>query len=156
MRLPRPWSSTPPSPNLAQKVRIYAGSGKGAGSFADEIDKRLKTIARSRAFLEWDKSKPLSQELEHLRKTIATRLGETDRGRAVELLWDFIAMADAVIRRLGDGVGEVEAIFDAAMVDLAGSAQPYRLWKSRARSPAAPSPSPIATAIPSASAPRTR
>jgi hypothetical protein len=53
-----------------------------------------------------------------LRKTIATRLGETDLERAVELLRDFIAMADAVIRHLRDGIGEVEAIFDAAMVDL--------------------------------------
>jgi hypothetical protein len=45
-----------------------------AGALAHEIDKRLKTIRRSRGFLEWEKVTPLSRELDQLRETIAGTL----------------------------------------------------------------------------------
>ena len=101
-----------------KKLGMMLAAAKGAGSLASEIDKRLLTIARSRSFVDWDKRKALSQELDHLRTTIATRLAEVDAPRAIELLWDFIGMGDGVLRRVGDGVGEVEEIFGAAMADL--------------------------------------
>ena len=59
---------------LRKKLGMMLAAAKGAGSLAGEIDKRLKTIARSRSFVEWDKRKALSQELDHLRTAIATRL----------------------------------------------------------------------------------
>ena len=105
-------------PILRKKLGMMLAAARGAGTLGDEIDKRLRTIARSRAFVEWDKQKALALELDHLRATIATRLAESDRARAVDLLWDFIAMADAVLQRIGDRIGEMEQIFDAAMADL--------------------------------------
>jgi hypothetical protein len=104
-------------PVLRKKLGMMLAAARGAGSLGDEIEKRLKTIARSRAYVERDKRKALAQELDHLRATLATRLAESDRARAVELLWDFIAMADAVLQRIGEH-GEMEEIFDAAMADL--------------------------------------
>jgi hypothetical protein len=97
---------------------MMLAAAKVAGSLAGEIDKRLKTIARSRSFVDWDKRKALAQELEHLRATIASRLADADAPRAIELLRDLIAMGDGVLRRIGYGVSEMGEIFSAAMADL--------------------------------------
>jgi hypothetical protein len=105
-------------PVLRKKLGMLLASGQGPDKLAAEIDKRLKAIGRSRSFVDWDKRKPLAQELEHLRTTIATRLAGQDAARAIQLLWDFIGIADAVMERVGDAGGEMEDIFDGAMADL--------------------------------------
>ena len=105
-------------PGLRKKLAMLLAAAQGGGKLADEIDKRLRTIARSRSYLDWEKAKALVRELDHLRGAIASRLAETDHTRAVEMLWTFIAMADQVTRRVGERGALAEAVFDAAMVDL--------------------------------------
>ncbi len=105
-------------PTLRKKFGMLLAGTEGPGKLAAEIDKRIKTIGRSRSFVDWEKRKSLVHELDHLRMTIATRLAKQDAARAIALLWDFIDMADAVMQRVGDGIGEVEVVFDAAMADL--------------------------------------
>jgi hypothetical protein len=105
-------------PVLRKKLVMLLASTEGPGKLAAEIDKRIKTIGRSRSFVDWEKRKLLVQELDHLRATIATRLAAQDRERAIELLWDFLGIADTVLNRMGDGIGAVEEIFGAAMEDL--------------------------------------
>ncbi len=113
-------------PTLRKQLAMLLAGTEGPGKLAAEIDKRIKTIGRSRSFVDREKRKPLVQELDHLRVTIATRLARQDAARAIELLWDFIGIADAVMQRVGDGIGEVEAVFGAAMADLGrlSAAQP--------------------------------
>ncbi len=113
-------------PTLRKKLGMLLAGTEGPGKLAAEIDKRIRTIGRSRSFVDWEKRKPLVHELDHLRVTIATRLARQDAARAIELLWDFIGIADAVMQRVGDGIGEVEAVFGAAMADLGrlSAAQP--------------------------------
>jgi hypothetical protein len=105
-------------PTLRKKLSMLLAGTEGPGKLAAEIDKRIKTIGRSRSFVDWEKRKPLVQELDDLRVTIATRLERQDASRAIELLWDFIGITDAVMERVGDGIGEVEDVFGAAMEDL--------------------------------------
>ena len=105
-------------PTLRKKLGMLLAGTEGPSKLAAEIDKRIKTIGRSRSFVDWEKRKPLVHELDHLRVTIATRLAKQDAARAIELLWDFIGIADAVMERVGDGIGEVEDVFGAAMEDL--------------------------------------
>ena len=105
-------------PILRKKLIMLLASTEGPGKLAAEIDKRIKTIGRSRSFVDWEKRKLLVQELDHLRTTIATRLAAQDRERAIELMWDFLGIADTVLNRMGDGIGAVEEIFGAAMEDL--------------------------------------
>ena len=94
-------------PVLRKKLVMLLASTEGPGKLAAEIDKRIKTIGRSRSFVDWEKRKLLVQELDHLRATIATRLAAQDRERAIELLWDFLGIADTVLTRMGDGIGAV-------------------------------------------------
>ena len=105
-------------PGLRKKLGMLLAGTEGPGKLAAAIDKRIKTIGRSRSFVDWEKRKPLVQELDHLRLMLATQLATQDRARAIELLWDFIGIADAVMARIGDGIGQVEDVFDAAMADL--------------------------------------
>jgi hypothetical protein len=122
-------------PTLRKKLGMLLASTEGPAKLAAEIDKRIKTIGRSRSFVDWEKRKPLVHELDHLRVTIATRLARQDAARAIELLWDFIGIADAVMERVGDGIGEVEDVFGAAMEDLGrlSAAQPPGDAKALAR-----------------------
>ena len=120
---------------LRKKLGMLLAGTEGPGKLAAEIDKRIKTIGRSRSFVDWEKRKPLVQELDHLRVTIATRLAKQDATRAIELLWDFIGIADAVMQRVGDGIGEVEDVFGTAMEDLGrlSAAEPQGNGKALAR-----------------------
>ena len=113
-------------PTLRKKLGMRLAGTEGPGKLAAEIEKRINTIGRSRSFVDWEKRKPLVHELDHLRVTIATRLARQDAPRAIELLWDFIGITDAVMQRVGDGIGEVEDVFGAGMEDLArlSAAQP--------------------------------
>lgn len=122
-------------PTLRMKLGMLLAGTEGPGKLAAEIDKRIKTIGRSRSFVDWEKRKPRVHELDHLRVTIATRFAKQYRERAVELLWDFIGVADAVMERVGDGISEVEDLFDAAMADLGrlSAAQPPGDGKALAR-----------------------
>ncbi len=122
-------------PTLRKKLGMLLAGTEGPGKLAAEIDKRIKTIGRSRSFVDWEKRKPLVHELDHLRVTIATRLAKQDATRAIELLWDLIGIADAVMQRVGDGIGEVEDVFGAVMEDLGrlSAAEPQGDGKALAR-----------------------
>ena len=122
-------------PTLRKKLGMLLAGTEGPGKLAAEIDKRIKTIGRSRSIVDWEKRKPLVQELDHLRVTMATRLARQDAARAVELLWDFIGIADAVMQRVGEGIGEVEDVFGTAMEDLGrlSAAEPRGDAKALAR-----------------------
>jgi hypothetical protein len=105
-------------PVLRKKLAMLLAGTAGPAKLAAEIEKRIKTIGRSRSFLEWDKVKPLVQELDHLRATTATRLAAQDRERAIALLWELLGIADAVLDRVGDGTAAGEEVFGAAIADL--------------------------------------
>lgn len=95
-------------PSLRKKLAMLLAGAEGPDKLAAEIDKWIRTIGRSRSVVDWEKRKLLVQELDHLRMTIATRLGGRDAARAIEPLWDLIGIAGAVSERVGDGVGGTE------------------------------------------------
>ncbi len=58
-------------PALTRSLRLVLAGTDGRGRLAAEVEKRLRTIGRSRGFVEWDKVRPLARELDSLRDTIA-------------------------------------------------------------------------------------
>jgi hypothetical protein len=103
--------------SLRKKLRMLLAGTAGAGKMAAEVAKRIQTIGRSRAMVDWERRKPLVQELNHLRVTVTSTLAAQDAMVAVGLLWDFIGIADSVMNLLGEP-GPVEDTFDAAKADL--------------------------------------
>jgi hypothetical protein len=105
-------------PVLRRKLQLLLASKEGSGKLVTELDKRIRTIGRSKPFIGWERTKDTVQELDHLRETIAGQLASQDRSAAVERMWDFIGIADDVLERTGDNYGTVEEVFGQAMVDL--------------------------------------
>jgi uncharacterized protein DUF6880 len=103
---------------LRKKLGMLMAGTEGAGRLDSELAKRIRTIGRSRSFVDWEKRKGLVQELDHIRSTIGGTLAAQDPKAAAERMWEFIGIADSVLARVGEGVGYLEEVFGEAMVDL--------------------------------------
>jgi uncharacterized protein DUF6880 len=103
---------------LRRKLRLLLASKEGSGKLVAEIEKRIRTIGRSKSLIGWERTKDVVQELDHLRETIAGQLASQDRAAAVERMWEFIGIGRDVLERTGDNYGTVEEVFGQAMVDL--------------------------------------
>jgi hypothetical protein len=103
---------------LRRKLRLLLASKEGSDKLAAELEKRIRTIGRSKSHIAWERTKDIVQELDHLRETIAGQLASQDRMEAVERMWGFIGIADDVLERTGDNYGTIEEVFGQAMVDL--------------------------------------
>ncbi len=61
-----------------RRLRFELAGTLSSGEVAKEIRKRLATIARSHSFVEWDKLKALTQDLETQRSAIVTQVLKND------------------------------------------------------------------------------
>ena len=105
-------------PVLRNKLRMLLAAERGAGNLATVLEKRIRTIGRSRAFVDWEKRKGLLQELDHLRATIVETLAPGDKQKAADLMWRFLGIADSVLERTDDSGGLIDQVFGQAMEDL--------------------------------------
>lgn len=103
---------------LRKKLGIVLAGTEGAEKLSNEIENRIRTIGRSRSYVDWDRRKGLVQELDHLRTTISGTLAKQDPVSAAERMWEFIGIADNVLDRIGEDVGSIEDVFGEAMVGL--------------------------------------
>jgi hypothetical protein len=92
---------------LRRKLQLLLASKEGSGKLVAEIEKRIRTIGRSKSHIGWERTKDIVQELDHLRETIAGQLASQDRMEAVERMWGFIGIADDVLERTGDNYGTI-------------------------------------------------
>ena len=109
-------------PVVRKAAKLALAAGESPAKLLAAIHKRLRTIARSKGFIEWDKRKPLVQELDNLRTTIAGALGPLDARAAAERMVDFLNLSDTLYERVDDSSGTVAAVFRRAVDDLG------RLW----------------------------
>ena len=115
-----------------RRLRLELAAAEGAEALADEIQDRLGTIGRARAFLDWRKRRDLAADLEIHRETIAGRVAAADPAAALELMWQLTELANPTRDRCEDYEGKVIAVFRAAVADLgriasAAGADPMRL-----------------------------
>ena len=92
------------SGNAAAKRRLrleLAGTGS-TGDVAREIRKRLTTISRSRAFVDWQKRRALVDDLEAQRRAIVEQVAKEDPAEALSLMWQFLTLATPVLDRCDD------------------------------------------------------
>ncbi|GAY24180.1 hypothetical protein SFOMI_4760 [Sphingobium fuliginis] len=76
-----------------RRLRLELASANGSGDVAGEVAKRLATIAKAEAFVDWNKVKPLARDIEAQRRAIMEHIAPTDPATAFELLWKLIALA---------------------------------------------------------------
>ncbi len=105
---------------FARAIRMELAAKDDSGALAHEIDKRLKTIRRSRGFVEWDKVGPLARELDQLRETILGPLAQTSLSQAVDCMKLLLSLAEPVFERSDDSSGSLGTVFRQGGEDLGG------------------------------------
>lgn len=101
-----------------RRLRLELASNAGGAEVAHEVRKRIATIGRSRSFLDWDKVKPLATDLATQHRAIIDHVAPSDPRAALELLWQFMALATPVMSRCDDSNGHLMGTFETALPDL--------------------------------------
>jgi len=103
---------------MKRRLRLELASQSSGADVAVEIRKRLISIARSRSFVDWQKVKPLSQDLETQRLAIMTHVVPTQPAEAFELLWRLLDMAPSIYERCDDSNGTIGSVMGRALKDI--------------------------------------
>ncbi|EJL31516.1 hypothetical protein PMI01_02812 [Caulobacter sp. AP07] len=107
---------------IKRRLRLELAGEVGPGDLVAELAKRIDSVADSRARVHWRKHKEFVRELDMIRVLIAGRLTALDPALALPLMIGFIDLAEGVFTRTQDAKGEVEAVFQAAVADVAAIA----------------------------------
>lgn len=100
-----------------RRLRLELAS-RGGGDVANEIRKRLISIAKSRSFVDWRKVKELARELVAQREAIAAHIAATSPDEAFNLLWRMLEMAPSIYERCDDSNGAIGSVIASARDDL--------------------------------------
>jgi hypothetical protein len=103
---------------VKRRLRLELAGAQSPAEVAREIRKRLKVIARSRSFVDWQNRRGLVEDLQTQRRAIVDHVGKTDPKEALDLMWGFTALASSVFARCDDSSGAVIDIFHEAVNDL--------------------------------------
>lgn len=103
---------------IKRRLRLELAAATSPADAANEIRKRLTTIARAHSFIDWPKRKAFIADLEAQRRAIAGKVADADPVEALDLLWRFMALTDSVFGRCDDSDGAVGDVFRAACDDL--------------------------------------
>jgi len=99
---------------------------RNGGDVGTEIRKRLKSIAKSRSFVDWRKIRKLAHDLDIQRTAIMTHVAPAKPAEAVDLLWRMLEMAPKIYERCDDSNGAIGSVISMTLDDLgsiAGSAK---------------------------------
>jgi hypothetical protein len=103
---------------VRRRLRLALAGARGPTEVAREVRKRLATIGRSQAFVDWRARRALADDLETQRRAIVEQVAPADAATAHELMWLFFELADGVLGRSDDSSGVLGAIFRTAVTHL--------------------------------------
>jgi len=101
-----------------RRLRLELAAQEAPEALAAEVRKRLAQIARARSFADWRKVRDLAADLEAQRRVIVDQVAKNDAAEALELMWRFMDLAEAVHERCDDSNGVVGDVFRDACRDL--------------------------------------
>lgn len=111
---------------VKRRLRLELAASGAPETVAAEVRKRLVQIARARTFVDWRKIRGLAADLEMQRRMIVDLVAKIDAAEALELMWRFVDLAEAVHERCDDSNGVIGEIFRAACRDLGPLAEMAR------------------------------
>ena len=102
--------------NAAFKKLVSAAlaSLQGPEAVAAIVDRRLTALEGARGYIDWQKRRAFTTDLGTAVTVILTELAPLDRGAALERLVRFLGGADAVLNRVDDASGAIQAIYERA------------------------------------------
>ncbi len=101
-----------------RRLRLELTAQEAPETMAAEVRKRLTQIARARSFADWRKVRDLAADLEAQRRAIIDQVAKSDAAEALELMWRFMDLAEAVHERCDDSNGVIGDVFRDACRDL--------------------------------------
>jgi len=93
------------------RLRLELTAQEAPKTVAAEVRKRLAQIARARSFADWRKVRDLAADLDAQRRAIIDQVAQSNAAEALELMWRFMDLADAVYERCDDSNGVVGDVF---------------------------------------------
>lgn len=114
-------------PVAKRQLRLELASRSGGDDVVAEIRKRLAAIAKSRSFVDWQKTRALARDLGAQRAAIITHVAPTRPAEAVDLLWRLLEMAPSIYERCDDSNGTIGSIMDEALENLGEVAATVKL-----------------------------
>lgn len=100
-----------------RRLRLELAGHQSSAEVARQVRKRLSSIARAKTFINWRKVKATKTDLETQRKIIVETIAPDDPAEALELIWQFLAIADPLFGRSDDGSGSLVHSFHQAVAD---------------------------------------
>ena len=104
--------------SLSRRLRMALTAVHAKDKLGKEIEKRLRTIQRSKGFLPWERVRPLGTELDTLRQSILNDLSTVDVQQAISAMRLLVEIAPFVYERSDDSSGYLSDIFREAASDL--------------------------------------
>ncbi|WP_438852004.1 DUF6880 family protein [Brevundimonas nasdae] len=105
-------------PILKRRLRLVMAAEAGPEVLGLELDKRLTTIATSRARVSWRKRPDLLRDLDILRRGIVDDLAPAAPSAGLERMIGWLDLFRGLTTRVKDQKGEVAAAFEDAAPDL--------------------------------------
>jgi hypothetical protein len=105
-------------PIWKRRLKMELAAEVSEGDLAAEIDKRLVSIAASRARVSWRKRPTLIRDLVTLRRTIVDRLAPLDGRLALDRLVGWFSLFRGLVGRVKDPKGELLSVFADAGPEL--------------------------------------
>ena len=87
---------------VKRRLRLELASTDSPTAVADQIRKRIATIARSRSFIDWHNRKSLVDDLQAQRRAIVDQVAWRLPAEGLELMWRFLELAESVFARCDD------------------------------------------------------
>lgn len=110
-----------------RRLRLALAGSQSSIEVSREVRKRLSSIARSRTRIDWRRVKALRLDLETQKSTITQTVAADDPDEALELLWQFLALADPIFERSTESGAVLIEIFHQACADAGVVAQRARI-----------------------------
>ena len=103
---------------MKRRLRLELAGADSPTAVANQIRKRIATIARSRSFVDWHNRKSLIDDLEAQRQAIVEQVATRLPTEGLDLMWRFVDLAESIFARCDDSSGAVIKVFHSAVADL--------------------------------------
>jgi hypothetical protein len=108
------------NPAFKKLVTAAVAGLQGPDAVAALIDRRLTALERAAGYIDWQKRRAFTADLDATLTTIVAELGALDARAGLDRLMRFLAAAGGVLERVDDSSGQVHGVFARAADAAAG------------------------------------
>ena len=101
-----------------RRMRLALAAAAGPEEVANQIGKRLRTVAKATSYLDRKRSNALIKELELQRGLIMADIAESDPRTALDLMWEFAGLAAPVYERCDEMSQALNHVFRTACENI--------------------------------------